>query len=246
MILCTGAFRDSPLTQREALSSRCSQVLKICRFVCPWDRNAVNSTGAPSRLSTPSPSSSYQFTIHDHQPAHRKQFAVKKQSSFRVGTQNEWVSGWWVVGVVCAANRYRGHWKEGEGGRLKPSAPARVGAQKPALMKVKRLWDIEDNSEHNLYMSVDHTVHFIRGNPGFCDRISGLVVKVPGYRSRGSGLDSLRYQIFWEVVGLVRGPLSLVSTIEELLGRKSSGSGLEIREYGRGDSLCRPCYILFP
>jgi hypothetical protein len=29
------------------------------------------------------------------------------------------------------------------------------------------------------------------------------------------------------VVGLERGPLSLVSTIEELLGRKSSGSGLE-------------------
>jgi hypothetical protein len=28
-------------------------------------------------------------------------------------------------------------------------------------------------------------------------------------------------------VGLVRGPLSLVSTTEELLGRKSSGSGLE-------------------
>jgi hypothetical protein len=37
-------------------------------------------------------------------------------------------------------------------------------------------------------------------------------------------------------VGLERGPLSLVSTIEELLGRKSSGSGLEIREYGRRDS----------
>jgi hypothetical protein len=36
-------------------------------------------------------------------------------------------------------------------------------------------------------------------------------------------------------VGLERGPLSLVSTIEELLGRKSSGSGLEIREYGRRD-----------
>jgi hypothetical protein len=32
-------------------------------------------------------------------------------------------------------------------------------------------------------------------------------------------------------VRLGRGPLSLVSTIEELLGRKSSGSGLEIREY---------------
>jgi hypothetical protein len=35
-------------------------------------------------------------------------------------------------------------------------------------------------------------------------------------------------------VGLERGPLSLVSTIEELLGRQSSGSGLENREYGLG------------
>jgi hypothetical protein len=43
-----------------------------------------------------------------------------------------------------------------------------------------------------------------------------------------SGFDSGRYQIFWEVVGLERGPLSLVSTIEELLGRKISGSGIEI------------------
>jgi hypothetical protein len=48
-----------------------------------------------------------------------------------------------------------------------------------------------------------------------------------------SGLDSRRYQISWEVVGLERGPLSLVSKIEELLGRKSSGSGLENRDYGR-------------
>jgi hypothetical protein len=38
-------------------------------------------------------------------------------------------------------------------------------------------------------------------------------------------------------VGLERGPLSLVSTIEELLGEKSSGSGLETLEYGRGDPL---------
>jgi hypothetical protein len=36
-------------------------------------------------------------------------------------------------------------------------------------------------------------------------------------------------------VVLERGPLSLVSTIEELLERKSSGSGLESREYGRRD-----------
>jgi hypothetical protein len=51
------------------------------------------------------------------------------------------------------------------------------------------------------------------------------------------GFDSRRYQILWKVVGRDRGPISLVSTSEELLGRKSSGSGLENRDYGRGDPL---------
>jgi hypothetical protein len=37
--------------------------------------------------------------------------------------------------------------------------------------------------------------------------------------------DSWRYQIFSEVVGLERGPFSLVRIIEELLKWKSSGSG---------------------
>jgi hypothetical protein len=41
-------------------------------------------------------------------------------------------------------------------------------------------------------------------------------------------------------VGLERGPLSLVNTIEELLERNSSGSGLETREYGGGDRLRGP------
>jgi hypothetical protein len=41
-------------------------------------------------------------------------------------------------------------------------------------------------------------------------------------------------------VDLERGPLSLVSTIEELLGRNSSGSGLKNREYGCGDTLRLP------
>jgi hypothetical protein len=36
-------------------------------------------------------------------------------------------------------------------------------------------------------------------------------------------------------VDLERGTLSLVSTTEELLGRKSSGPGLENQEYGRRD-----------
>jgi hypothetical protein len=63
----------------------------------------------------------------------------------------------------------------------------------------------------------------------------GLVVRVPGYRSRGPGFGYRRYQIFREVVGLERGPLSLVSTIEELLEKIVSGSCLEIREYGSRD-----------
>jgi hypothetical protein len=37
-------------------------------------------------------------------------------------------------------------------------------------------------------------------------------------------------------MGLERGPLSLVCTIEELLERKSSGSGLKSRDCGRKGS----------
>jgi hypothetical protein len=48
-----------------------------------------------------------------------------------------------------------------------------------------------------------------------------------------SRFDSRRYQIFGEAMGLERGPLNLVSATEELLGRKSSCSGLENRDYGR-------------
>jgi hypothetical protein len=48
-----------------------------------------------------------------------------------------------------------------------------------------------------------------------------------------SGFDSRRYQIFREVVSLERGPLNLVSINEELLEKKSRGSGLESREYDR-------------
>jgi hypothetical protein len=47
------------------------------------------------------------------------------------------------------------------------------------------------------------------------DCLCGLVVRVPGYRSRS--------RVEW-------GPISLVSRIEELLKRKSSGSGLDNRD----------------
>jgi hypothetical protein len=52
--------------------------------------------------------------------------------------------------------------------------------------------------------------------------------------------------MFWEVVGLERGPLSLVSTIEELLEWKSSGSGLENLDYGRRDLSRWPRCSLYP
>jgi hypothetical protein len=50
------------------------------------------------------------------------------------------------------------------------------------------------------------------------DRLCGLVVKVLGYRSGGQG--SIPGTTKKKVVGLERGPLSLVSTTEELLDRK--------------------------
>jgi hypothetical protein len=61
-----------------------------------------------------------------------------------------------------------------------------------------------------------------------------------------SRFDSRCYQIFWVAVGLERGPLSLVSTIEELLGRNSSGFGLENQEYSHGDLLRWPRDTLHP
>jgi hypothetical protein len=61
-----------------------------------------------------------------------------------------------------------------------------------------------------------------------------------------SGYDSQRYQIFREVVGMKRGPLSLVSTNEELLGRKSSGSSLQTQKYGCGYPLRWPPDTLYP
>jgi hypothetical protein len=60
-----------------------------------------------------------------------------------------------------------------------------------------------------------------------------------------SWFNSRRYQIFWQVVGIEQGPLSLVSTIDDLLGRKSSVSGLENREYGRRNPSLWPRETLY-
>jgi hypothetical protein len=53
---------------------------------------------------------------------------------------------------------------------------------------------------------------------GVPDRLCGLVVRVLGYRFGGPG--SIPGTTRKKVVGLERGPLSLVSTTEELLDRK--------------------------
>jgi hypothetical protein len=61
---------------------------------------------------------------------------------------------------------------------------------------------------------------FIRSFP---DRLCGLVVRVLGYRSGGPGSipGTTRFSEKKKtVMGLERGPLSLVSTTEELLDRK--------------------------
>jgi hypothetical protein len=50
------------------------------------------------------------------------------------------------------------------------------------------------------------------------DRLCGLGVRVLGYRSGGPG--SIPGTTRKKVVGLERGPLSIVSTTEELLDRK--------------------------
>jgi hypothetical protein len=63
------------------------------------------------------------------------------------------------------------------------------------------------------------------------------IENIRNYRSRSTGHDSRRLQIFREAVGLERGPLSLVRKTEELLGRKSSGSSLENRDNDRGNPL---------
>jgi hypothetical protein len=84
------------------------------------------------------------------------------------------------------------------------------------------------------------------------DRLCSLVVTVLGYRfgAPGSIPGTTRFseekKKGKQVVGLERGLLSLVSTTEELLDKKSSGSCIENREYGRRDPSRWPRGTLYP
>jgi hypothetical protein len=72
------------------------------------------------------------------------------------------------------------------------------------------------------------------------DRLCSIVVGLPNYRSRGPGFDSRSYHIFWVVVGLEPGPLSLVGIIRDLPEWNSSSFDLETEINGRWDPMRLP------
>jgi hypothetical protein len=86
-----------------------------------------------------------------------------------------------------------------------------------------------------------YTQHWLRGHAA-----TNCSVHWINYPFEVKSSPSRSYQIFWEAVGLERGPLSFVSAIEELFGWNSSGSGLESREYGSGGPLRWPRDTLYP
>jgi hypothetical protein len=76
-------------------------------------------------------------------------------------------------------------------------------------------------------MWTSELIHYGSVNIVSLGKLRGLVVIVPGYRAKGPGLDSWRYQIVCVAVGLKRDQPRLVRIIEQLLEWKISGSLLE-------------------
>jgi hypothetical protein len=121
-----------------------------------------------------------------------------------------------------------------------------ISSRKVPLFRAWRTLKLVPNRQQ--YNAIPNAIYVFSSFTFLCvyllrrDRLWGLVIRVRGYRSIGPGFDSQRYQIYWDVVGLERVPLSLVSTAEELVGRKS----LENREYGRTDPSRWPRGTLYP
>jgi hypothetical protein len=107
-------------------------------------------------------------------------------------------------------------------------------------------WPTDRLSKHNF----DLLFHFM----SILFLIMPVVLRPPLWSSgqsswlqiQRSGFDSWRYQIFWEVVGLETGPLSLVRIIEELLERKYRLRSRESKLTTVGDSLHWPRDTLYP
>jgi hypothetical protein len=70
------------------------------------------------------------------------------------------------------------------------------------------------------------------------ENLCGLVIRVPGYRSRGPGFDFQRYHIFCIVIGLEHGTFTLVSRNEELLEKKIVAPIYKTEINGCGLLLC--------
>jgi hypothetical protein len=108
-------------------------------------------------------------------------------------------------------------------------------------MRKKKYWRYRDSNSDVSSLCTDCAI------PGFLWVSSKWSSGQSSYlQIQRSGFDSRRYQIFWEVVGLERGPFGLVSTTEELLERKSSWSCLESQQYCCSDPSRWPHGTIYP
>jgi hypothetical protein len=101
-------------------------------------------------------------------------------------------------------------------GKIIPSCRSVHFPRWAGRVKTKAQESSNNTFNFNIYVKCNNISLKVR------DRLRGLVVRVPGYRSRGPGFDSRHYQIFWEAMSL---ELSLVRITEKLLESESSRYG---------------------
>jgi hypothetical protein len=75
---------------------------------------------------------------------------------------------------------------------------------------------VEGNFYPDVQVWLSLNDYFLPMLPFTNNHLRVLVVRVPGYKSKGPASIAGLYQSFWEVVRMEWGQLSLVSAIEEL------------------------------